>query len=279
MITQTNFSVNAADLGRLQSDLHQPVIITGMHNSGTSILAKVIHHGGVFLCPDMKHYENRFFSLLVNDQLMMGGEGNWAKLPLMSIDEVLHFEPTIAPFIKRYWMLDYLRCGYDGFSQWGVKDPRICVLLPLYLKIFPNAKYIHIRRNPKDVAASLSGKAKQGIGVIDNVDHWEALTNAYTDRVLTHAPQIPNYFEIEYETFCRDTETVARELFNFLEIPMTAEAQRVLNEVSHEAIGSYQKLESLSPFARMNRFFSLRLYHLRKKAGMMKRRVLKQLSN
>jgi hypothetical protein len=65
---------------------------------------------------------------------------------------------------KEYWEDYYTECGYNGKSKWGFKDPRLCVVLPLYLKLFPKAQVVHIRRNPNDVAASL-GKRKKRMSV------------------------------------------------------------------------------------------------------------------
>ena len=144
-----------------------PILIVGMHNSGTSILAEILHKNGVFIGNNMDHSESHFFSIFLNDRIIMGGGNNWAKLPILSIEKVLSFKNTVGPFIKKHWKADYVQWGYDGSSKWGIKDPRLCVLLPLYLEIFPGAKIVHIRRNQNDVAASLSRRTKSGVGKLD----------------------------------------------------------------------------------------------------------------
>ena len=220
-----------------------PILIVGMHNSGTSILAKILHESGVFLGNNMGHYESHFFSIFVNDLLIMQGGNNWAKLPLLSIDEVMSFRDTVGPFVKRHWVADYLQWGYDGFSMWGIKDPRLCVLLPLYLDIFPKATVVHIRRNPNDVAASLSSKSKRGVGKYDDFEHWRKVTLKYTDRVVSYADKARAYHEIQYEEFCTASEDVVQNLFAFLDLAFTKDTKKLLTEVSPARIGSYQRYQ------------------------------------
>jgi hypothetical protein len=219
-----------------------PVLVLGMHNSGTSMLTEILHNSGVFFGVSMKHHESHFFTSFINDQLILGGGDHWTDLPLMQVEKVLSFESTVGQIIHSHWLIDYLQWGYDGVSPWGIKDPRLCVLLPLYLRIFPGAKVVHIRRNPEDVAASLSGKYKAGVGILEDYERWKRLTEAYTQRVLDYSDKCAAYFELSYEDFCRDPEPIARELFEFLDISFSENTTRLLGKVTPSRIGSYQRL-------------------------------------
>jgi hypothetical protein len=216
-----------------------PILIVGMHNSGTSILAEIIHKSGIFLGNNMEHYESHLFSIYINDLLIMKGDKNWSNLPILSIDEVMSYRKTIGPFIKKHWMADYMQWGYDGISKWGIKDPRLCVLLPLYLDIFPEAKVVHIRRNPDDVAASLCQRDKRGVGKLDNFDHWRKLTLDYTERVIEYSNVAHAYHEIKYEEFCTNRKPVTKALFKFLNIRFSRKTKQLLSKVTPSRIGSY----------------------------------------
>ncbi len=189
----------------------------------------------------MKHYESHFFSIFINDLMILNGQSTWANLPIMDIDQVMSFKTTAGAFIKKYWIADYLQWGYDGISPWGIKDPRLCILLPLYLDIFPKAKVVHIRRDPNDVAASLCKRKKRGVGIVDEFDHWKKLTLEYTERVDAHADKCHAYHEIKYEDFCtRSTETT-KKLFEFINIQFTSTTETMLSEVTSAKIGSYKR--------------------------------------
>lgn len=232
--------INSATFHTLRGN-HQPVLVVGMHNSGTSILTEILHKNGIFFGANMQHYKSHFFSIFINDRLILEGKGNWAKLPLMSIDEVLSYENAVTPIIENHWLVDYLQWGYDGVSPWGIKDPRLSILLPLYQKIFPGATVIHIRRNPNDVAASLTGKFKADVGILDDFNHWKALTEAYTKRVLEYKDLCASYYEISYEDFCTQPIKQTKELFNSLSISYTSKTEELLRKVSIDRIGSYHR--------------------------------------
>ena len=237
------------DLPRLDHDqlpsLHgkqpPPVLVVGMHNSGTSMLTRILHESGIFFGANMRHYESFFFSSFINDRLILGGGDTWAQLPLMPVEEVLSYQQSIAPLIKQHWLVDYLQWGYDGTSRWGVKDPRLCVLLPLYLKIFPQATVVHIRRDANDVAASLTMKYKEGVGILTDFEHWKALAHAYTKRVEEYALSCNLYVQVQYEDFCRHPHQQAAELFNTLELPFNSHTEQLLANVTASRIGSYQR--------------------------------------
>jgi Flp pilus assembly protein TadD len=216
----------------------EPVLVLGMHNSGTSILAEILHKSGIFLGANMDHYESYFFSIFINNNLLMGGGSNWAQVPIMSVEKVKAFSDQVKSYIRNFWVLDYLQCGYDGEYAWGFKDPRLCVLLPLYLDIFPDSKVIHIRRNPNDVAASLCKKKKLGIGRVNNFDYWKKLTLQHTDRVLECASSCKAYYELTYEDLCRDSEKTVLQLFDFLDLRFTEQTKNLLKKIHSSRIGS-----------------------------------------
>jgi hypothetical protein len=67
----------------------EPILVLGMHNSGTSLLAEILHKNGLFMGVDMAHYESFFFSIFINNNLIMGGGSNWAQIPIMSVEKVI----------------------------------------------------------------------------------------------------------------------------------------------------------------------------------------------
>lgn len=208
-----------------------PILVVGMHNSGTSILAEVLHEHGLFLGANVGHHENRFFSIHVDDEMIMGGGDRWARLPILTVDEVLAFEDHVGPYIRAHWLQDFKVWGYDGVSPWGFKDPRLCVLLPLYLQLFPGARVLYIRRDPDDVAASLSRRPKKAVGVLTDPEHWKRLCLAYAERVAFCREHYPNaHCEIQYEEFCNEPARVTARVFDFVGLPFTPEAKSFVEE-------------------------------------------------
>jgi hypothetical protein len=222
-----------------------PVLVLGMHNSGTTMLAQILHGSGLFLGANAHHCESNFFSLFVNDRLIMGGGEAWARLPILPVEEVLRHRETAGQVVRDYWWIDYVQWGYDGTGPWGIKDPRLCVLLPLYLEWFPGAKLLLIRRDPDDIAASLAHRYKPGVGVKSDREFWKQLSLAHLQRVDEYARDWPAFHDIRYEELCRNPLEVARGMFEFLGLPYTEETRRLVRAtVKTDRIGTQHWTEA-----------------------------------
>jgi hypothetical protein len=232
--------VRHTDIESVTCNLPEPVLIVGVHSSGTSIVSEILHRSGLFLRANERHYESRFFSIFVNDILIMGGKGNWSRLPIMDIETVMSFVETVGMFVRKYWIADYLQWGYDGVSQWGFKDPRLCVLLPLYLEIFPKAKVVHILRNPDDVALSLCNTPKGGVVKKHPFSYWKKFIKVHTGRVLKYADKCHAYHRLTYEDFCRKSVETTKLLFDFLDLEFTEHTVESLSKVNTSRIGTYK---------------------------------------
>lgn len=144
-----------------------PIIILGMHRSGTSMLSGMLNIMGVHLGDS-----NR----LMEAQQDINAKGFWERNDIVSIHEEVFARlgtswQGITSFPENWQLddrlLDSRKKLMDIFSSefirhtiWGIKDPRLCRLLPLWLSIFKELKltpkFIHITRHPSEVALSLN---------------------------------------------------------------------------------------------------------------------------
>jgi len=197
-----------------------PVIVLGMHHSGTSILAEILHRFGVFMQANMRHHESKFF-VDINDRMIMGGGANWARTPIMPVEEVLAKRLEVRSRIARQGHLKYRDAGYDGESRWGFKDPRTSVTLPLFVELYPNARLLHIIRNEEDVAASLAVSDKRGLGIASDRELWKALQRQHVARAREYGECQRYYHEFSYEDFCLHPVAVMQQVYRFLTLPFT----------------------------------------------------------
>lgn len=146
----------------------QPVILLGMHRSGTAMIARLLDELGLFQGSELQEDHESVWFLEVNDLLLKRVNAAWD-----------HPEPIIQ-FLANPDAFDLtVRCLRDDLSSnrtrqflglkwsspgktllnydrpWGWKDPRTVFTLPLWLDLFPGAKLIYIVRNGVDVASSL----------------------------------------------------------------------------------------------------------------------------
>ncbi len=155
-----------------------PVIILGMHRSGTSLVAHMLEEIGLFLGwrKDINH--EAWFFLRLNDWLLRQCGGAW--------DQPAPIHHLLANPLGRRMVTDYLRfmlgaprtATYLGLQQylryrsipaigrpWGWKDPRNTFTLPLWLELFPEARMIHVYRHGIDVAASLKQRQSESLAL------------------------------------------------------------------------------------------------------------------
>lgn len=149
--------------------VRQPIIIMGMARSGTTLLTDLLYRLGLFIGHKriVVDQEARYF-VSVNDMLLKRVHGYWDNpAPIRSFFKLEDAVSStvrcmeedirsrrIASFLgwKRY--LTYR--SVEAFDKpWGWKDPRNVFTLPLWLRLFPQAKIIYIMRNGVDVAESL----------------------------------------------------------------------------------------------------------------------------
>ncbi|MCW2526458.1 MAG: hypothetical protein JWM76_1318 [Pseudonocardiales bacterium] len=139
-----------------------PLVITGMHRSGTSVTARLLHDAGLdvgrhLLGPSVDnrvgYYEDLEFCDL-NLDLISTGVGDpqlqpdWAFPDRIKADRLVSLRPRAAELISAR-----RRQG----RAWGFKDPRTSVLLNFYDELAPDARYLFVYRSPWDVLTSLLG--------------------------------------------------------------------------------------------------------------------------
>jgi hypothetical protein len=153
-----------------------PLIIIGMHRSGTTMLARMLREMGLFIGWSLQeNFESRFF-LEINRSVMRASNGTWdnpAVIDASLADAGMRkkITETMRADLRSFFCLYYLgpryflryRSVFRFDKPWGWKEPQNTILLPLWRDVFPSAKVLHIYRNGVDVAASLARRERTRI--------------------------------------------------------------------------------------------------------------------
>jgi hypothetical protein len=150
--------------------IRPPVIILGMHRSGTTLIVDLLQELKFFAGSKMrmgKHSEAFFFQRR-NEWLMRRAGGAWDyPLPVKSFFQVeavrLKAENILKKSVHSWQFVEFTGSLKDLViksksklrGSWGWKDPRNIFTLGLWSKIFPDASILYIKRNGVDVANSL----------------------------------------------------------------------------------------------------------------------------
>src|SRR5712691_292504 len=136
-----------------------PIIIIGMHSSGTSLITGIISRLGVHIGNDSafsKENESGFFRE-INNHLLRDQGAHWAKpAPFISrLNDENFIQENVRKALALFNNSEDTYGKVEGDQLWTWKDPRTTVTVPIWLNIFPEAKVLHVIRNGIDVALSL----------------------------------------------------------------------------------------------------------------------------
>ena len=140
------------------------VLIVGMHRSGTSCMAGILHHAGLYfgdklLPPSAKnptgYFENIDLWRLHHSILRAVGHPWDDSRPMPA-----GWEKKWIVRYKKIILKSLIKKHFSGRAVFGIKDPTINLLLPLYLEVFKEMSiepcFIVMKRNEAAVARSLS---------------------------------------------------------------------------------------------------------------------------
>jgi hypothetical protein len=182
-----------------------PLVILGMHRSGTSCLAGCLQEAGLALGE-------------VNERAPFNARGNRENRAIMDLhDAVLAHNGGAwdAPPETVVWTeahrqeRDRIITSFEGFTLWGFKEPRSLLVLEGWLEVFPRMAMVGTFRHPGAVAASLAHRngfsmatgltlwmaynrkllayrARFGFPIVD----FDAAPDAYLGTLRTIAPQL-----------------------------------------------------------------------------------------
>jgi hypothetical protein len=151
-----------------------PIVIIGMHRSGTRLLVDVLDKLGVFMGADRQADSESVTFMLINEGILHQCGAFWsepmsAHFMLAQPDVVEAVAASVREALAA--QLDNY-AGRSGWHLWasaneppafGWKDPRNTFTLPVWKHVFPRLRVIHIVRHGVDAAASLSRRHAQAL--------------------------------------------------------------------------------------------------------------------
>lgn len=216
-----------------------PIILLGMHRSGTTLLSEFLSRFGILLGSSLDvHHESVFFKD-INDWILQVAHSTW-DMPI-NVQYLLE-QPMARRKVEnelyeqvnshRFW-LSYVGLKntfkFYGNSKimWGWKDPRTTLTWPIWHNLFPQARYIFIYRNGVDVANSLKVREGKRLSAIHNktlslrcanieraFELWEEYNHIFYEY-LHEYPNMP-LLHICYEKLLEDPKNKIEKIISFL---------------------------------------------------------------
>jgi hypothetical protein len=164
--------------------MNQPIFVTGVERSGSSMVAKIFHLCGVHVGLVSTMYENFSMNLLMDGFLSTRKNSLFPDIKDLSIP--LDWNSTILEILKREEYKD---------GHWMCKNSKLGQMWPVWNHAFPNARWIIVRRRTGDIVESCMktgymtmfkelNNLKQ-VGAKDEAEGWKWWVHQYEKRFVT----------------------------------------------------------------------------------------------
>jgi hypothetical protein len=219
----------------MKAATERPIFIIGVHRSGTTLLRYMLNSSPRIYIPPESDFIPRFFGRdpvgeLSEPRIAAILTTIFAKYRLVkewqgdppAIEAFLQAMPARTPAA----FLDTLYGTYarqHGAVRWGDKTPIYASYVGLIDQIFPQAQFIHVIRDGRDVALSMLDKWRHEI----HIDIYFAARNwvrrIHQARGSGAQLGAERYYELRYEALVEDPEAQLRPLCEFLGEPYLPE--------------------------------------------------------
>lgn len=263
-----------------------PLVIIGMHRSGTRLLADILDRLGVFMGADQQADSESVTFMLINESIFHQCGAFWSEpmsahfvLAQPELQERLaaSARAALAAQLGNYLGRSGLRPGPTAAETrpFGWKDPRNTFTLPVWRQVFPNLRALHIIRHGVDVAASLARRhaealrsatgesvpsaltviKDQALGVLSSRRGWtleEALTmwEQYVEKARLESADLGDrVLEVRFEDLLAQPEEVMPRIARFCGVRAPEERKLMPGLVESGRAFAFRRDPELAAFA------------------------------
>ncbi len=208
--------------GRGPERLPAPFVV-GVNRSGTTLLRMMLDAHPQLTVPPETHFlpeliEEAESGSPTPESLLatITKQREWGDFGL-SEEELLERFEAIEPLNAG----EAIRSFYEAYAErvgkprWGEKTPIYVKSMRKIERALPEARFVHVIRDGRDVALSIRDRAVKEHPLEQIAERWVRRI----ERAREQAKRLANYEEIRYEALILDTERTLREVLDFYELP------------------------------------------------------------
>lgn len=200
--------------------------VVGMNRSGTTLLRMMLDAHPELAIPPETH----FVPDVIKACRRRGATPDVALAAMKSHREWGDFEFSDEEMLERLRSRRRLDAGeavrafYEAYAErerkprWGEKTPRYVGQMTRIQSALPEARFIHVVRDGRDVALSVLDRTVRDITAADVAERWRRKI----EKARAAAPRLRHYIEVRYEDLILDTEPTLRRIGDFIELPWHA---------------------------------------------------------
>jgi len=209
-----------------QADRSPAPFIVGMNRSGTTLLRMMLDAHPELAIPPETHFVPDVIKACRRGDAMpeaalaaMKSHREW--------DDFGFSDEEMLERLRSRQRLDAgeaLRAFYEAYAErerkprWGEKTPRYVGQMRRIQSALPEARFIHVVRDGRDVALSVLDRTVRDITAADVAGRWRRKI----EKARAAAPKLRHYIEVRYEDLILDTEPTLRRISDFIDLPWSA---------------------------------------------------------
>jgi len=203
----------------------EPVFISGLYRSGTTILTRIIDQSDEISCTyDTIHFlrfsygkylpiENRYEELLNDTNKRISSKFNLS-FDVSKAISCIKNESKITEATVYNCIMHHFLNNSNNKERWAEKTQVEWESIPDFLNMFPNGKVIHIYRDPRAVLASFKHKTiHTGSMYLDAIFASLAMFNFLQEKKVCNNERV---YILKYEDFVGSPERFIKDICNFL---------------------------------------------------------------
>jgi hypothetical protein len=178
--------------------LPPPLIVVGMHGSGSSVVSQILSELGVYMGAQLDAHAEAAEFFHLNEELLYRAGAAWHRAkpmlgmmqqPAFQASGALRLAAATYGRMRTRFLSDY---NPNRHALWGWKDPRNSLTLPMWLQLFPHARVLHVLREPENAAISIHRRALREAEVAQDGSGGGKWQEA-TARMLLYPPAAIRY--------------------------------------------------------------------------------------
>lgn len=193
-----------------------PLIIGGVGGSGTRVLTQLVIDGDYFMGTNLnKALDSLDFKPIFHF---------WIKKYLVE-NPLTNSQQNLMNDVFYDCLSKHLSKKQTSQENWGVKNPRFCLILPFLYNLFPKLKYIHVIRDGRDMAFSSNQNQPRLYGDVFcgksdkitpnySLNYWSKVNLMVFDYASSKFRK--NFLLIRFEDLVQNPENEIKKIFHFI---------------------------------------------------------------
>jgi Sulfotransferase family len=197
--------------------------VVGMNRSGTTLLRMMLDAHPELVIPPETHFApdliraTRARGAKPADVLAaMKAHREWEDFSFSDAETCAWLEGLDGldpgPALRAFYEACAARAGKP---RWGDKTPRYVLKMPLIQSALPEARFIHVIRDGRDVALSVLDRTVKDVDAAEVARRWRRKI----ERAREDAPRLDHYLEVRYEDLVADPRGALERVCEFVELP------------------------------------------------------------